>query len=141
MSVAEERLTSRKRSINLMPKSLNELCVSICVGSCVLVHASVLGTCLRAWMHVFRISSPVQLFKHILCSDSHRITHSSLLHEGGAAYGCLGGPPPPDLIPSPCRERRNASSERSGFFFSCSDGSKNVFGILYSFCFFSSMAV
>ena len=73
MSVAEERLTSRKQSINLMPKSMNEVCVCVCVcvsvcvcvGSCGLLHASVLGTCLRAWMHVFRISSPVQLFKHI----------------------------------------------------------------------------
>lgn len=65
VSVAEERPTSRKRGINLMPKSMNEVCVCACVRSCGLLHASVLGTCLRAWMPVFRISSPVQLFKHI----------------------------------------------------------------------------
>lgn len=93
VSEPEERLTSRKLSINSMPKSMNELSVcacvegarlSICASSCELVHSSVFGACVHACMHVFRISSPVQLFKHIRCCVNHRITHRSLLHEGGA---------------------------------------------------------
>jgi hypothetical protein len=45
----------------------------------------------------------------------------------------FGGPPPSDLIPAPCQERRNAPMKRSGVIFPCSDRSKNLFGTLVLF--------
>lgn len=122
---------------------MNELFVCVCVSvrPCVLIFRVVYWymTCPRAWMHTLRMSSPVQLFKHILCSNSSRITHRSLHLNVGELYGGGGGPPPPDLIAFPCSERRNASTQRSGYFLSCSDGSKNVFWILYLFCSFHQL--
>ena len=118
-------------------------CVCVCVSVCLCVCWFMwVASCFRAWYMPACMDACVQnLFPcaavqthTTLRSEGCRITHRSLLCKGGAAYGCLGGPPPPDLIPSLCSERWNASTERSGFVFSCSDGSKNVFGILYSLC-------
>lgn len=85
---------------------------------CLHLCSYVLGASLRAWMHILRISSPEQLFKHILRSNSRRITQRSLLLKGGGeAHGWLGGPPPPDLISSPCGDGMHRHKDQVSFFF------------------------
>lgn len=134
MSVAEERLTSRKRSINLMPKSMNEVCVRVQVHMCWFMLLCLVHAC----MHRCTCS---EFLPQCSCSNTYCAAIAIELPIGpcstkveqrtGALVGLLR------LTSFLLRaERRNASTERSGFFFSCSDGSKNVFGILYSFCLF-----
>lgn len=95
----------------------------MCVGS-------VLGKCLRAWMHVFRISSPLQLFKHcaaIAIELPIGLCSTEVEPGMGALVGLL------------CLTSFLLRAERDGMhrwrdqvsFFSCSDGSKNVYRILY----------